>query len=351
LFKEDGVPVTVTTMTSTVGSQNLLRGHAPETTHSKGQNDELNAVDEVKERVTASSQPSPPKRKLQRDDVFARREEEEEEEEREGLVVKKQRTDEVYAQDDKTKKVYVWDLDETLIIFQSLLSGAFAKQHGLDVATCEKAALEMEELIVQTAEKHFFFEELESDGDRVHIDRDDVDEDAISTSNNHHNAHTEKLYEAIKRVYAKTTSDVDHVFETEEEKRKWLKLRDSIESLTERWVSDGSMKCLSAVSNRDDVSANVIVTNSQLIAALVKLLLNGLAKFFPVQNVYSSSKVGKEHCFSLIQSRFPSAAIVVIGDGEEEETAADKFQDFQFWKIAAKRDLTSLATAINLKYM
>ena len=109
-------------MTSTVGSQNLLRGHAPETTHSKGQNDELNAVDEVKERVTASSQPSPPKRKLQRDDVFARREEDEE---REGLVVKKQRTDEVYAQDDETKKVYVWDLDETLIIFQSLLSGKY----------------------------------------------------------------------------------------------------------------------------------------------------------------------------------------------------------------------------------
>ena len=69
-------------------------------------------------------------------------------------------------------------------------SGAFAKQRGLDVATCEKAALEMEELIVQTAEKHFFFEELESDGDRVHIDRDDVDEDTISTSTNHHNART-----------------------------------------------------------------------------------------------------------------------------------------------------------------
>ena len=42
---------------------------------------------------------------------------------------------------------------------------------------------------------------------------------------------------------------------------------------------------------------------------------------------------------------------MVIGDGVEKETAADKFQDFQFWKIAAKRDLTSLATAINLKYM
>ena len=42
---------------------------------------------------------------------------------------------------------------------------------------------------------------------------------------------------------------------------------------------------------------------------------------------------------------------MVIGDGVEEETAADKFQDFQFWKIAAKRDVTSLATAINLKYM
>ena len=37
--------------------------------------------------------------------------------------------------------------------------------------------------------------------------------------------YSQKLYEAIKRVYAKTTSDVDHVFGSEEEKRKWLKLR------------------------------------------------------------------------------------------------------------------------------
>ena len=62
----------------------------------------------------------------------------------------------------------------------------------------------MEELIVQTAEKHFFFEELESDGDRVHIDRDDVDEDMITTSNNHHNARTEvgDQYGTLQIAYA-----------------------------------------------------------------------------------------------------------------------------------------------------
>ena len=36
---------------------------------------------------------------------------------------KRKRTQKEYEEDDGVKKVYVWDLDETLIIFQSLLTG------------------------------------------------------------------------------------------------------------------------------------------------------------------------------------------------------------------------------------
>ena len=42
--------------------------------------------------------------------------------------------------------------------------------------------------------------------------------------------------------------------------------------------------------------------------------------------------------------------MVVVGDSAEEEDAAEKF-DFLFWKVASKRDLVSLTTAINLNYM
>ena len=69
--------------------------------------------------------------------------------------------------------------------------------------------------------------------------------------------------------------------------------RDRIESLTEHWVSQAATKCLSAVLKRREKSVNVIVTNSQLVAAFVKLILNDLSHFFPAHNIYSSSKVGK----------------------------------------------------------
>jgi len=273
-------------------------------------------------------------------------------------------------EDEETKKVYIWDLDETLIIFQSLLSGTFAQQRGIDVTDCESAALEMEDLIVSTAETRFFFDELEKDGDRVHIhdvdeDVDDVigkdpeaevysdsdDEDTQATSEEQIKMQTlRNRYRRIKALYEETSLDTANIFPDEEGKKKWAKLRDRIESLTEHWVSQAATKCLSAVLKRREKSVNVIVTNSQLVAAFVKLILNDLSHFFPAHNIYSSSKVGKEFCFSSLRERFPSASMVVIGDGQEEENAAEKM-DFLFWKVSSKRDLNSLATAIDLNYM
>lgn len=96
---------------------------------------------------------------------------------------------------------------------------------------------------------------------------------------------------------------------------------------------------------------NVLVTTTQLVPALAKVLLYGLGDIFPVDNIYSATKIGnsqlshslfktfflvwlqhgecfcwstgKESCFERIVSRFgKKVTYVVIGDGREEEFAA-----------------------------
>ena len=66
--------------------------------------------------------------------------------------------------DDEQKLVLVWDLDETLLIFNSLLSGAWAAAHGCTgAATLELAAAgrRMQEALLGLCDRHFFFAQLE----------------------------------------------------------------------------------------------------------------------------------------------------------------------------------------------
>nr|XP_020453139.1 eyes absent homolog 3-like [Monopterus albus] len=68
---------------------------------------------------------------------------------------------------------------------------------------------------------------------------------------------------------------------------------------------------------------NVLVTTTQLVPALAKVLLYGLGDVFPIENIYSATKIGKESCFERIISRFgKKVTYVVIGDGRDEEFAA-----------------------------
>ena len=49
-------------------------------------------------------------------------------------------------------------------------------------------------------------------------------------------------------------------------------------------------------------------------AALTKILLFGLGPLFPVENVYSATKIGKEACFERIMSKFGrKSTYVVVG--------------------------------------
>ncbi|XP_045699043.1 eyes absent homolog 4 isoform X7 [Phyllostomus hastatus] len=71
--------------------------------------------------------------------------------------------------DSDLERVFVWDLDETIIVFHSLLTGSYAQKYGKDPPMAVTLGLRMEEMIFNLADTHLFFNDLE-ECDQVHID-------------------------------------------------------------------------------------------------------------------------------------------------------------------------------------
>lgn len=101
----------------------------------------------------------------------------------------------------------------------------------------------------------------------------------------------------------------------------WLQLRAEVEALTDSWLTH-ALKSLSIISSRCPLAlcpcrwpssafltrllslrphrsncVNVLVTTTQLIPALAKVLLYSLGSVFPIENIYSATKIGKMHTF------------------------------------------------------
>lgn len=72
---------------------------------------------------------------------------------------------------------------------------------------------------------------------------------------------------------------------------KWVQLRSEIEAYTENWATLVTT-CLSIIAQRENC-VNVVVTTTQLVPGLAKVLLFGLSGVFPIENIYSSTKVGE----------------------------------------------------------
>ncbi|KAG8133685.1 putative Eyes absent-like protein, partial [Naja naja] len=62
--------------------------------------------------------------------------------------------------DSDLERVFIWDLDETIIIFHSLLTGSYANRYGRDPPTSVSLGLRMEEMIFNLADTHLFFNDL-----------------------------------------------------------------------------------------------------------------------------------------------------------------------------------------------
>ncbi|XP_059501852.1 eyes absent homolog 1 isoform X2 [Stegostoma tigrinum] len=254
--------------------------------------------------------------------------------------------------DTDLERVFIWDLDETIIVFHSLLTGSYANRYGRDPPTSVSLGLRMEEMIFNLADTHLFFNDLE-ECDQVHIDdvsSDDNGQD-LSTYNfatdGFHAAATSanlclatgvrggvdwmrKLafrYRRVKEIYNTYKNNVGGLLGPNK-RESWLQLRAEIEALTDSWLTL-ALKVLTLIHSRSNC-INILVTTTQLIPALAKVLLYGLGIVFPIENIYSATKIGKESCFERIIQRFGRKVVyVVVGDGVEEEQASKKYMDLK----------------------
>ncbi|XP_031423992.1 eyes absent homolog 2 isoform X1 [Clupea harengus] len=277
--------------------------------------------------------------------------------------------------DSDIERVFIWDLDETIIIFHSLLTGTFSTRFGKDSAKAVSLGLWMEEMIFNLADSRLFFNDLE-ECDQVHID--DVASDDNGQDLSTYNFGTDgfqsttgggtlclgsgvhggvdwmrKLafrYRRVKEIYNTYKNNVGGLLGSPK-RDEWLQLRREMEVLTDLWLTQ-ALKALALINSRPNC-VNVLVTTTQLIPALSKVLLYGLGSAFPIENIYSATKTGKckESCFERITQRFGRRAVyVVVGDGVEEESVAKK-KNMPFWRVTCRADLEALSHALELDYL
>jgi len=271
-------------------------------------------------------------------------------------------------------RVFIWDLDETIILFHSLLTGTFATKYVKDGQHLHMLGQKMEDLIFTVADTNFFFNDLE-DCDQVHIDDVGSDDNGQDLSNYNFQADGFRSSGASPEVYMATAGmrggvdwmrklafrfrKIKENYNTyrnnvggllgANKREEWVTLTSDLETSTDQWLNL-ALKCLQLIQGRPDC-VNVIVTQTQLVAALTKILLFGLGPLFPVENVYSATKIGKEACFERIMSKFGrKSTYVVVGDGKDEEVAA-KTMNFPFWRISAHSDLIAFYNALDMGFM
>lgn len=271
------------------------------------------------------------------------------------------------------ERVFVWDLDETIIIFHSLLTGSYASRYGKDAPASVALGLRMEEMIFNLADTHLFFNDLE-ECDQVHIDDVSSDDNGQDLSNYNfatdgfHAAATNanlclntgvrggvdwmrKLafrYRRMKEIYNSYRNNVGGLLGPQK-REQWLQLRTEIETMTDSWLTL-ALKSLSIINSRQHC-VNVLVTTTQLVPALAKILLYGLGGVFSIENIYSATKIGKESCFERVLSRFGrKCTMVVVGDGRDEEAAA-KQMNWPFWRISNHSDIAALHHALDLEFL
>uniref|UniRef100_A0A672Z5M8 Eyes absent homolog n=1 Tax=Sphaeramia orbicularis TaxID=375764 RepID=A0A672Z5M8_9TELE len=278
-----------------------------------------------------------------------------------------------FCTDYDLERIFLWDLDETIIIFHSLLTGSYAQKFGKDPATVLNLGLQMEELIFELADTHLFFNDLE-ECDQVHVEDVASDDNGQDLSNYNFLADgfngpnsggasgattgvqggvewMRKLafrYRRLKEIYNGYKGNVGGLL-SPMKRDLLLRLQSEIENVTDAWLST-ALKSLLLIQSRGKCM-NVLVTTTQLVPALAKVLLYGLGDVFPIENIYSATKIGKESCFERIVSRFgKKVTYVVIGDGRDEEFAA-KQHNMPFWRISTHGDLVSLHQALELDFL
>lgn len=261
---------------------------------------------------------------------------------------------------DQKLNVYVWDMDETIILLKSLLDGTYAEAFcgSKDVKRGEELGKSWEKQILDLCDHHFFYEQIENYNqpfldafseydDSRDLSNYDFDQDGFGPP--HDDGNKRKLAFRQRVIANKYREGLQNIFD-QQKMKLWEELYEMTDVYTDRWFSS-ARACLEECSFSDKAPlasvdrtsnstssssqhVNVLVTNGSLIPSLVKCLLFRLDHLITPGNVYSSWEVGKLQCFQWIKKRFDKSNVrfCVIGDGWEECEAAQSMK-WPFVKI------------------
>ncbi|KAI8432859.1 hypothetical protein MSG28_013788 [Choristoneura fumiferana] len=158
-----------------------------------------------------------------------------------------------HAPEPATDRVFIWDLDETIIIFHSLLTGTYATK--------------MEEMIFSLADTHFFFNDVEVYAVAADDNGQDLSAYNFASDGFHAGAAPNtglcapgvrggvdwmrKLafrYRKIKDTYNNYRNSVGGLLGPAK-REQWLQLRAELEQATDNWLTL-ACKCLNMINSR-----------------------------------------------------------------------------------------------------
>ncbi|KAJ1257579.1 hypothetical protein BS78_10G007200 [Paspalum vaginatum] len=257
---------------------------------------------------------------------------------------------------EKPMNVYIWDMDETLILLRSLLNGSYAGAfNGLkDHYECFQIGKRWESIILELCNEHFFFDEMirynepylnalsEFDDGR---DLASFDFEADCFASFYGGVDKRRRVYRLRTIGEKYAKGLEKILDQDMLKVS-TDLYDLTDKYTDGWLTSAHKLLEEALGKSPEVPAaanspsiHCIVTAGALIPCLAKCLLCRLDDVVSSENVYSSLKVGKLQCFKWIKERFdnPNVRFCAIGDGREECPAAQAMK-WPFIKIELPPD-------------
>lgn len=239
-----------------------------------------------------------------------------------------------------TKRIVIWDLDETLIIFDSLRTGRHFTQQNVSSRGVQLGA-RLSSSLMALLDGVFLFKKLEG-------------YEICQVSNNASSSKSGKA-DDLCLVYTRYNGEPEL---TSLVPKSWLEERElllsELDDFTGGWLTEAS-KSLSA--NFELGGLNTLVSSSHIVAALGKLVYFKLDHFFKPEQVYSAAHRSKMACFvDVVRDHGVVAAggdlpiVVAIGDGDEEAQAAAGLE-IEFTKVNSLSDLRNFIVQFRLPHI
>ncbi|GIL55655.1 hypothetical protein Vafri_11200 [Volvox africanus] len=285
-----------------------------------------------------------------------------------------------------TDLIVVWDLDETLIVFNSLLSGAFVRAAAVAAGDGKESSASVSspngeaairnltepglshraaelghrlaEMVFTFCDCHMSFQKLDNidpmsflelwslatSPSKPEAEEAEAEPPGGGGSCSGGGSVDRTSVECIASIYTDSVESLPGVMGSEQLRERASILADA-EKLTGGWVA-AARQLLAGVTATAAVNAaaasplsrpgaperpvlafrsvrHVLVSAGHLVATLGKLVLWGLDEYFDIRDIYSASGRPKLEIFRSLRTRFgPTAAYAAVGDGLEEERAA-----------------------------